>query len=146
MHDESIKVKADPKVDYKISRRLPCCPLRKKNPLNLEEFEMEEKYVTGFENNIFWFFFFFFLDAEFVSISRKANEDDKTYKKRKFPNNCSLFIIMGVSIFFCLATPFLLFTFLGQMQPYQTTLEKSTRNPTPEESLLLVDAGNHLYW
>ena len=87
----------------------------------------------------FFDFFCLFLDIDFVSISRKADEDDKTDKKKKCSKNCSFFIIMIVSIFFCLATPFLLFIFLGQMQPYQTTLEKSTRNP--EESLLLVDAG-----
>ena len=58
VHDEIIKAKADPKDDYKISRCLPCCPLRKKKPLSSEEFEMEEKYAAGFENNIFKFSLF----------------------------------------------------------------------------------------
>ena len=141
MHDEIIK-EADPKVHYKISRFLPCCPLKKKKPLSSEQFEMEETYVTGFEGNIFCSVFF--LDAIFVLISRKANDDDKTDKKRKFSKNCFFFIIMIVSTFFCLATPFLLFTFLGQMQPHQTILEKSARKPTTEEFHLLVDEGNNI--
>ena len=144
MHDEIIKAKAGPKNHSKISRFLPCCPLRKKKPLSSEQFEMEEKYVTGFKGNIFCSVFFFFLDAKFVLISRKAHDDDKTDKKRKFSKKCSFFIIVIVSIFFCLATPFLLFTFLGQMQPHQTILEKSSRKPTTEEFHLLVDEGNYL--
>ena len=89
-------------------------------------------------------FLYLFLYVDFVSISRKADEDDKTDKKRKSSKNYSFFIIMIVSIFFCLATPFLLFTFLGQMQPHQTILEKSSRKPTTEEFHLLVDEGNYL--
>ena len=93
---------------------------------------------------IYFALFFFFLDAKFVLISRKAHDDDKTDKKRKISKKCSFFIIVIVSIFFCLATPFLLFTFLGQMQPHQTILEKSSRKPTTEEFHLLVDEGNYL--
>ena len=144
VHDEIIKATASPKVCYKTSRFLPYCPLRKKKPLSSEQFEMKEKYVTGFEGNIFCSVFFSFFDAKFVSISRKANNGDKSDKKRKFSKNCSFFIIMIVSIFFCLATPFLLFTFLGQMQPHQTILEKSARKPTTEEFHLLVDEGNNI--
>ena len=88
-------------------------------------------------------FLYLFLYVDFVSISRKADEDDKTDKKRKSSKNYSFFIIMIVSIFFCLTTPFLLFTFFGQMQPYHTTLEKPTRKITTEKSLLLADIGKY---
>ena len=86
-------------------------------------------------------FLYLFLYVDFVSISRKADEDDKTDKKRKSSKNYSFFIIMIVSIFFCLATPFLLFKFFGKTQSHKTVLEKSTRKPTTEEFHLLVDEG-----
>jgi uncharacterized protein YpmB len=74
-------------------------------------------------------------------IFRKANDDFKNDKKMKF----SFFIIMIISIFVCIATPVLLFTFFGQMQPYHTTLEKPTRKITTEESLLLADIGKYVF-
>ena len=70
MHDEIIKAKADPKDDYKISRCLPCCPLRKKKPLSSEEFEMEEKYATDFENNIYKFSLFVFMMTLFQFLGK----------------------------------------------------------------------------
>ena len=78
MHDESIKTKAGPKDDYKISRLLPCCALRKKNPLSSEQFEMAERYAMVFEDlfcHILMLYLFQFLAKAIMmpELIRKGN-------------------------------------------------------------------------
>jgi hypothetical protein len=72
-----------------------------------------------------------------VSISRKTKDDDKIDKKRNCSKNCSLFIVMIISIVVCTATPFLLFTYVGQNQLNSNSINKSIRETTMKNSSLL---------
>ena len=74
--------------------------------------------------------FFHISILNLVSISRKANDDDKVDKKRKCSKDFSFFIIL--ICFVCTFTTFLVFTYVRQNQLFnQSIREATTKNSSP---------------